>query len=146
MDTVGILRNRKLHAAISAAMIVALTTVNAQAITLANVEGAVSVNRGYGFKPASVGSALAPGDRVRVGDGSADIVYENGCATHILPQQVAVVLSAPPACGVGGLKDGVALAPESPSATPLILGGLVAGGAVGLAAALSNQKQSQVSP
>ncbi len=130
---------------------------------LANVEGTVSVNCGDGFQPASAGTALASGDRVRVGSGgSVNIVYGNGCSTRVGPSQVAVVLATPPSCqgarlkdgglvvgaGVGigdGLKDG----PAAPgiSTETLIAGGLVVGAGVGIAVALSNDNSSnQVSP
>ena len=137
-------KSRIPRAFISTAVIAALFATNAQAAELSNIEGVVSVNSGNGFHPASIGSSLTPGDRVRTDNGSADIVYGNGCSTRVGPQQVAVVLSAPPPCNGGGLKDGVAVEPAGPSA-PLILGGLVVvGGAVGLAVALSSSHKHPV--
>jgi len=47
----------------SAAVIAAL--LDAAAVTLSNVEGAVSVNRDDGFQPASIGTTLSSGDRKR---------------------------------------------------------------------------------
>jgi hypothetical protein len=134
---------------ISAAVIVGLLTANAQATVVSSLEGVVSVNRGNGFKPASIGLPLEPGDRIRTGEGSANILYDNGCATKIGPQQVAIVYSEPPVCNGGGLKDGVVMSPAEPEAgvDPLIAGGLLAGAAAGLAAALaSSSKSSCVSP
>src|SRR5208337_4570048 len=100
---------------VSTLVVAAFLTSNAQAVSLANIEGAVSVNSGKDFQPASIGSSLAPGDRVRTGDGSVDIVHDNGCSAHVGAKQVAIVLSTPPSCyeGVryGGLKDGAAVAP-----------------------------------
>jgi hypothetical protein len=132
---------------VSAALIAALLTTSAQAAMLSNLDGAVSVNYGNGFQPASIGSSLSPGVRVRTGEGSAaDIVYDNGCSKRVGPQQVAVVLSAPPSCG-GGLKDGAAVAPEEPFVSPLLLGGVAVAGAVGLAVALTNNNNNpSVSP
>src|SRR5271166_2615052 len=98
---------------ISAAVIVGLVATSAQATVLSSLDGAVSVNRGNGFTPASIGSPLAPGDRVRTGEGSANILYDNGCATKIGPQEVAIVYSEPPLCNGGGLKDGVVMAPPA---------------------------------
>jgi len=133
--------NRMPRALISAAVIVALFT-NAQAAELSNIEGVVSVNSGNGFHPASIGSSLAPGDRVRTSEGSANILYDNGCSTKVGPQQVAIVYSEPPACNVGGLKDGVVVAPAEPPAGAPFLGGLiVVGGAVGLAVALAGSRE-----
>ena len=139
-------KSRIPRAFISAVVIAALFATNAEAAVLANVEGAVSVNYGSGFQPAPPGSPLSPGDRVRTGNGSADIVYDNGCSVRLGPQQAVVVFSAPPPCNGGGLKDGVAVEPAGPSA-PLILGGLVVvGGAVGLAVALSSSHKHPVGP
>ena len=134
---------------ISAAVIVGLLAANAQATVVSSLEGVVSVNRGNGFKPASIGLPLEPGDRIRTGEGSANILYDNGCATKIGPQQVAIVYSEPPVCNGGSLKDGVVMAPAEPEAgvDPLIAGGLLAGAAAGLAAALaSSSKSSCLSP
>ena len=130
--------SRRPRAIMSAALIAGLLVTNAHATVLSNIKGAVSVNSGNGFQPASIGSALAPGDRVRTGDGSASILYDNGCSTRVGPQKVAIVFSEPPACNVGGLKDGVAMTPAEPPAEAPLLGGLlVVGGAIGLAAALA---------
>lgn len=129
-------RGRAPRAIMSGIIAAALFVTNAQAAALANVIGVVFVNHGDGFKPAMVGSALSPGDRVRVDNGSADIVYENGCSTKVGPQQVSLVLYAPPPCN-GGLKDGGAVAAAEPSIDPL-LGGALFGGAEALAAELSN--------
>ena len=134
---------------ISAAMIAALVTTSAQAAVLSNLDGVVSVNHGNGFQPASIGSSLAPGDRVRTGEGSASILYDNGCATTVGPKQVAMVYSEAPVCNVGGYKDGpsVVAAPE-PGVSPLLIGGVLAGTAVGIAIAISNNNKtpSPVSP
>lgn len=133
---------------ISGALAAALLTTNVQAAVLSNVAGLVAVNHGDGFLPASAGSSLVPGDRVRVGNGSADVVYENGCWTRVGPQQVSVVLASPPPCGAGGLKDGVVQETAEPSVAPLIMGGLLLGGALGLVAGLSGggNNQTEVSP
>ena len=137
------------RALISGALAAALLTANVQAAVLGNVAGPVLVNHGDRFLPASAGSSLVLGDRVRKWhNGSADIVYENGCSTRVGPQQVSVVLASPPPCG-GGLKDGVVQETAEPSVAPLIIGGLLVGGAVGLAVALSSSggnNQIAVSP
>jgi hypothetical protein len=110
----------------------ALLTASAEAALLSNVQGDVTINRGDGFKPASGGAVVSPGDRIRVASGSADIVYENGCAVKVAGGQVVAVQYSGPSCGGssggggGGLKDGV-------SETPVMLyvggGLLLAGGA-----------------
>jgi hypothetical protein len=134
------------RAYISAAVIVAFLATNAEAALLTNVDGKVSVNHGSGFRPSGGGDALAPGDRVSAGEGSADIVYDNGCSARVGPHQVVVVLSSPPSCNGGGLKDTAMAAPFGYGVDPLIVGGVVAAGAVGLAVALSNGNSSPASP
>ncbi|MFZ1109166.1 MAG: hypothetical protein WAN43_12600 [Rhodomicrobium sp.] len=128
---------------VSAVAVAALLATSAEAAMLANVEGSVSVNRGDGFRPTDGGSVV-PGDRIRTGAGSASIVYENGCSTRIGPNQTVVVLSSPPGCNAG-LKDGE-VAPASFGVPPILLGGLVVGGAVGLAVALSDNHNNPHSP
>jgi hypothetical protein len=141
---------RMARAYVTAAVIAALFATNAAAATLSNVEGKVSVNRGGGFQPASTGTALSSGDRVRASSsGSANIVYENGCSTRVGPSQVAVVLATPPACQ-GASLVGYAPAGFDPGADTLIVGGLIVGAGVGIAVAASNDNNSttyyQVSP
>ena len=145
---------------VSAAVIATLFASSVEAVMLANAEGTISVNRGDGFQPASTGTALSSGDRVRVGSGgSVNIVYGNGCSTRVGPSQVAVVLATPPSCqgarlkdgglvvGAGvGIGDGVPAGPGGIGTETLLAGGLVVGAGVGIAVALSNNDNNQVSP
>ena len=132
---------------ISAIMIAALVTTNAEAAVLSSLDGAVTVNSGNGFQPASIGSSLAPGDRVRTNEGSANILYDNGCTTTVGPQQVAIVYWQPPVCHVGGLKDGPVAVEPAAEDNPLLVGGFVAGTAIGIAVAIgSSNKHQSVSP
>ena len=85
---------------ISIALIASLAATGAQAALLTNVQGAVTVNRGYGYGPAGTGGVITPGDRVRAPEGSADIVYDNGCIVRVDPGQTVIVLSPPPACHI----------------------------------------------
>lgn len=135
---------------ISAASIAILFATSVQAAVLSDLQGAVSVNHGNGFQPASIGSSLAPGDRVRTSDGFAVIRYENGCTTRLGPRQVAAVFLEPPLCNGGGLKDGAAVAPGASelSLDPVLAGGLIAGAATGFAVAISSSSHgaAPVSP
>ncbi len=135
---------------ISATMIAMLVATNAQAAVLTSFTGTVMVNSGNGFQPASIGSSLAPGDRVRTGEGSANIRYDNGCTTTVGPHQFTVVYWQPPLCHVGGLKDGASTTPVEPASdeNSLLAGGLVAGAAVGIAVAIAttNNQPSPASP
>jgi hypothetical protein len=81
---------------ISIAAAAALMTVSVQAAVLTNVQGIVSVNHGNGYIPAVTGAGIAPGDRVRAGEGSAEIAYENGYVQRIGPGETGVVLTSPP--------------------------------------------------
>ncbi len=130
------------RALMSAVVVASLFATNVEAVTLSNVEGAVSVNRGDGFQPASIGSTLSSGDRVRASaSGSANIVYENGCSARVAPNQVVAVLAAPPVCQGASLKDGPAFAPAF-SPDPLLAGAVVVGAAAGLAVALSDNNST----
>ena len=95
-------------------IIAPLFATYAAAAVLINVEGTVFVNRsggfqlawGDGFQPASSGTALSSGDRVRAGaNGSAHVLYENGCSTRIAPSEIAVVLATPPSCHGATLSE-----------------------------------------
>ena len=89
----------------SAALMAVLLATNAQAADVSEMQGTVWTSRGFGFRPVSEGSVLAPGDRARTGDGSVVIRYENGCSTKLGPRQMAVVLLAPPRCKESGNTD-----------------------------------------
>jgi hypothetical protein len=114
-------------------LVLAGSLTSAQAAQL-NVEGTVLLNRGDGFQPVPSNIEVKPGDRIRVVQGSARIVYPNCYAVNLNTDQMAVVLANPPAsdCGVfrsGGLKDGVA---GVDSTTLIVGGGLLIGGGIGL--------------
>jgi hypothetical protein len=76
-----------------------------------------------------------PGDRIRVVEGSADIVYENGALVTVQPGQTAVVLANAPAAT--GMTFDI-------SDTAFVAGGLLIGAGAGLAIALS--KNGPASP
>jgi hypothetical protein len=113
-----------------------------EAAQLAAVEGAVFVDYGVGFKPVAGGAVVTAGNRVRTGDGTAQIVYDNGCTAYIGRNQAALVLATPPNCSSQSLKD----APqEGPSTELLLVGGLlIAGGATALI--LTNNNNKPASP
>jgi hypothetical protein len=126
-------KKARIHGA--AAVVVTLLAANAQAATLANIEGAVFVDHGDGFRPVVAGSELAPGDRVWADAGSANIVYNNGCSSRVGSNQTVAVLASAPACDGGSLKNASDMAPID--VDPVLVGGAAAAGAVGLAVALS---------
>ncbi len=83
---------------ISILLIAAQMVTSAQAVTLSDVQGIVSADRGKGFQHVAIGAQLGPGDRIRTGEGSVSVVYENGCASRVGPNQLVVVPSSPPPC------------------------------------------------
>jgi hypothetical protein len=83
---------------VSILMLIALAVTEAEGAVLAGVEGAVSIARGGSVINASEGAAVAPGDSVRTGEGTARIVYENGCIVRLGPREAVAVAAAPPLC------------------------------------------------
>lgn len=151
---------RRIRASLATTVAVAMFATNVSAVTLSNVQGSVYVNKGDGFQAVSNGTALSSGDRVRVSaGGSANIVYENGCATFVGAGKVAVVQSSAPSCGganlttdsVGDAAGSSSLAAAAPTSVgigteTILIGGLVVGGAVGLAVAVSNSNNDDKPP
>jgi hypothetical protein len=90
---------------ITSAAILALMLSSAQAALLGDVEGSVSVSSGGGFKPITGSADIAPGTRIRTGDGSATITYPNGCTVRVGPHQIVAVLANPPVCNGAALLD-----------------------------------------
>lgn len=107
-----------------------LTAVQAAQL---NVEGTVLVNKGDGFRPVPSGTEVNAGDRVRVVQGSARIVYANCYAVSLQTGQMALVLSNPPAGNCGLLSTGGSLKDVPVDNTYLFVGGALAvGGGIGL--------------
>ena len=114
-------------------LIASLVASTAQATVLTDVQGGVTVNRGFGYAPAATGILIGPGDRVHAQAGSASIVYDNGCIEKVRWGQTVMVLGTPPACQTNGLgiKDGVSDSGTNPACVGAAL--LVGGGtAVGI--------------
>jgi hypothetical protein len=125
---------------VSIAVAATLAAASAQAAQLTNVQGNVQVNNGGGFKPVAGFAEVSPGDRIKVVNGSADIIYGNGCTVKIRQGQVVAVLWNAPGCG-GGLKDGPA-AEAGLSTETAVIGGVAIAAGAGLAVALSNDPAS----
>ena len=129
----------------------------AASVQVAN--GQVSVNSGAGFKVLSASMVVGAGASVMVSPGGrADIVYDNGCREVVRGGAISVVAANPPNCtpraALGGskcsLKDSdpacAAVEPEAVSHDHLILGAIVAGGAVAAAIAIHNDNDKPASP
>lgn len=73
----------------------------AQATSVQNAAGPVSVNSGGGFRPIHGGASVQPGDVVMAGrHGRAEIVYDNGCR-QILPANNSITIPFDPPCASG---------------------------------------------
>jgi hypothetical protein len=84
-----------------------LTTVCGQALaqsaqlpTLGDLRGAVFVDQGDGFLPATRGTVLHNGDRVIAGRGGIGrLAYADGCSTQITSRTLATVSATSPCAG-----------------------------------------------
>lgn len=116
-------------------VVAALTASSAQAAMLTNIQGGVSINAGGGYQPVAGPATVVPGERIRTGDGSADIVYDNGQTVHVGPNQVVLVSNLPPSAGPapdtgGGLKDDTGIPLAYWVGGALVVGGGVAAGII----------------
>lgn len=116
----------------------AMLVSSAQASLLTGIAGSVSLNTGEGFKPVTEATSVSPGDRVRTGNGSAEIVYDNGCSVKIGAGQVVLVLTAAPTCSS---ENG-----SFPSMATLAVGGLVVVGGIGAAVLFTGSSSKPASP
>jgi hypothetical protein len=92
--------------------------------------GSASINNGQGFTRVSSGTYAAPGDSVMVGpNGSALLVYEDGCQQNIAPGAVVTISATSPCSGAGNGGGG------QPG---LVLGAMAVAGGVGGAVILSS--------
>lgn len=108
----------------------------AEAALLTNIQGQASINRGNGFVPATGPVDLKPGDQVLTGNGGAQLQYSLTCTATIGPNQLILVQAQSPCAaqqGQAGSEAGLG----GISTTNLIVGGLVIGGGVAAAIALS---------
>lgn len=78
----------------------------AEAATVDNVSGIVSLNQGSGYKRVGSGAPAAPGDIIMTSaEGSAQIVYANGCVEDVGPSSV-VTVGEDPVCTPGAALGG----------------------------------------
>jgi hypothetical protein len=99
------------------------------AATVQVTSGEVFIDRGTGYRTVSGTATAKPGDTVmaKVG-GTAVVIYDDGCRQQVDVGSVVTVSETSPCGGTGALY---------PDHT-LLIGGLVVGGVVGLAIALSD--------
>ena len=117
--------------------------VGAEAATVQNMQGSVLINRGTGFQAATGSAPVAVGDQVMVREGgSAQIVYDGGCAVKVEQERITAVKAEPP-CGAFGGGSGGAL---GAGATPYVISGAIIVGGGALAYGLSQSSNKSASP
>jgi len=78
----------------------------AQAATVGNVAGRVSINSGNGFRAVYGSASAQAGDVVMAGPGGgAEIIYANGCRQKVSAGETVTVLEDF-ACDTAGINDG----------------------------------------
>lgn len=71
----------------------------AETARLGAVNGSVMVNQNGRFTPAARGAVLQTGDRVMATNGSASLVYSDGCNVSIAAKSMATVAATSPCAG-----------------------------------------------
>jgi hypothetical protein len=80
------------------------------AVSLSRVSGDVLVNQGHGFRPATAGMVLHPGDRVLVTpNGGAGLNWSGGCGVKLGGGSLATISGATP-CTAGAHNAGIVTA------------------------------------
>jgi hypothetical protein len=106
----------------------------ALAATVESGKGQVLINRGGGFQPVAGGAQAGAGDAVMVSpNGSAQIVYSDGCSIPVVPGNVITVTAESPC-------KSFAQANQTPDLTPWVIGAIVLGG--GATAVILSQKSN----
>jgi hypothetical protein len=76
-------------------------------VSLSQVSGGVLVNQGHGFRPATPGMTLHPGDRVLVTlNGGAGLNWSGGCGVALGAGSMATISNATP-CTSGARTAGI---------------------------------------
>lgn len=98
--------------------------------TLQSVEGSVLANTGTGYRSVGTGATVPTGTQIMArNNGSASIVYANGCVENVAPGTVVTVKPE------GQCQAGLGAGSLPPGA--LVAGAVVIAGGVGAAIALS---------
>ncbi|MGO9483936.1 MAG: hypothetical protein ACLPX9_05050 [Rhodomicrobium sp.] len=106
-------------------LITAAMATSARAAFLTDIKGAVLVNG----QPVAKTLQVAQGDRIKVVNGSASLVYSSGATVRVASGQTLAVLATPPKREL--------MTDESSQPQDGYEGGLVVAGGVGLAIVLS---------
>jgi hypothetical protein len=122
------------------AVAIALDSTGALATTVEVVQPQVFVNRGDGYKPETKTSGVSAGHIVMAApNGSAKIVYDDGCVVEVQPGAVVSVYETSPCqAQTGAVDTSSQVAAGSGSRRGYILAGVVVAGVVGGVFALTS--------
>jgi hypothetical protein len=139
----------RLMSAAAAIAVLALSATTASAagdgVSISKVSGGVLVNQGQGFKPATPGMVLHPGDRVLVtASGQAGLNFAGGCGVSLGGGSMATISTASP-CTAGARNAGIVtpMAQTNTVSRNSIGGG---GGPIGILHGLGGGGQSSSPP
>lgn len=112
-------------------------STTANATTIQDINGSVSVNSGSGYNAVGAQTNVSTGDTVTVGPGgSATIVYADGCRVTVAEGQVVAVQELSPC-----------VSPQGIDTTTAVVGVAVVGAAVGIGFAVAGDSdKSSASP
>jgi hypothetical protein len=102
------------------------------AATIEPGQGNLTINQGQGFQPVNSRIDANVGDSVMVGpDGSATVVYDDGCKVAVQPGAVTTIAPLSP-CASGSFAADMGVPVGAPPPPPFdpgapIMGGIVAG-------------------
>jgi len=110
--------------------LIAIYPIAAQAATLNDIKGGIFVSQGAGYHAARTPVQLNAGDSVLANPGSsAKVVFGDGCTVAVQPGMVFTVPETSPC---------KAALPEDSVNWPLVAGGVLVAGGIGIAIAASS--------
>lgn len=90
---------RRIAVAATIGLLLSGQALAAESARLSTVSGSVMVNQNGRFTPATRGAVLTTGDRVMATEGSASLVYSDGCAVTVAARSMATVAATSPCAG-----------------------------------------------
>jgi len=90
---------RRIAVAASVGLLLSGQAMAAEAVRLGAVSGSVMVNQNGRFAPAARGTVLRAGDRVMATEGSANLIYADGCNVAVSARSMATVGAVSPCAG-----------------------------------------------
>jgi hypothetical protein len=123
----------------AAAAATTLGSTGALATTVEVIQPQVFVNRGDGYKPATKTSGVSAGHIVMAApNGSAKVVYDDGCVVEVKPSAVVTVYETSPCqAQTGAVDTSSQTAANTGSRRGYIIAGVVVAGVIGGAFAIA---------